>query len=147
VGAQAPQFSARTDKNAPFSLADRKGQWTVLYFYPKDDTPGCTKQACAFRDSIAVIRKLGAEVYGVSQDSVESHRKFIEKHALTFPLLADTDGKVSKAYGAEGTLGYSKRWTFIVDPQLKVRWVQTNVDPVMDAKQVADQIAKLQAAK
>jgi peroxiredoxin Q/BCP len=145
AGQAAPLFQLKTDKGVLFKLAEHKGQWTVLYFYPKDDTPGCTKQACAFRDSIAAIRKLGAEVYGLSQDSVESHQKFIAKHGLTFPLLADVDGSAAKGYGADGMLGYSKRWTFIVGPDLKVRWVQKNVDPALNAKEVAQEISKLQA--
>ncbi len=147
VGHPAPPIQLKTDKGADFRLADRKGSWTVLYFYPKDDTPGCTKQACAFRDSIEVIRKLGGDVFGLSQDSVESHRKFIEKHHLTFTLLADDKGAVAKAYGTDGMMGYSKRWTFIVDPDLKVRWVQKNVDPAINAKEVADEIKRLKATR
>ncbi len=131
----------------PFKLADRKGTWTVLYFYPKDNTPGCTKQACAFRDSIKLIREKGAEVFGISKDSVESHRKFKEKHKLNFPLLADPDGDVVAAYGAGGFLGMAKRWTFIVGPDLTVRWVQTDVDPVSNAKVVAEELGKLQSGK
>jgi thioredoxin-dependent peroxiredoxin len=143
LGAQAPLFSAKNHAGAPFSLADRKGNWTVLYFYPKDDTPGCTKQACAFRDSIDVIRKRGAEVFGISRDSVENHRKFIEKHKLTFPLLSDAEGSISKAYGADGMFGFSKRWTFIVDPELRIRWIQRDVDPAMNASEVASELDRL----
>ena len=144
TGKPAPLFELKTTTGERFSLEQQKGKWTVLYFYPKDDTPGCTKQACAFRDSIDVIRKKGAEVYGVSKDTVESHRKFAEKYHLTFPLLADEDGKVIQAYGASGMLGFSKRWTFIVGPDLTIRWVQTDVDPAMNAKEVADQLERLQ---
>ena len=142
-GQPAPAIQLKTDRGADFRLADRKGQWTVLYFYPKDDTPGCTKQACAFRDSIEVIRKLGGDVFGLSQDSVESHRRFIEKHHLTFTLLADDKGTAARAYGADGLMGFSKRWTFLVDPELKVRWVQKNVDPAVNAREVADVIRRL----
>ena len=144
VGSAAPTFQLRSTEGSDFSLDARKGKWTVLYFYPKDDTPGCTRQACAFRDSIQVIRKQGAEVYGISQDSVESHKQFISKHQLNFPLLADVKGEVSKRYGADGTFGFSKRWTFIVDPELKIRWVQKNVDPALNAKEVAAQLTSLQ---
>ena len=146
-GQPAPAIHLKTDKGADFRLADRKGTWTVLYFYPKDDTPGCTKQACAFRDSIDVIRKLGGDVFGLSQDSVASHRKFIEKHHLPFTLLADDQGAAAKAYGADGMMGFSKRWTFLVDPELRVRWVQKNVDPSLNAKEVADEIRRLKAAR
>lgn len=144
VGAAAPLFQATTTTGAAFSLDSRKGQWTVLYFYPKDGTPGCTKQACAFRDAIEVIHKQGAEVYGISQDSVDSHKQFTEKQKLNFPLLADPGGKVARLYGAEGLLGFSKRWTFIVDPALKVRWVKKDVDPAVNARDVAAQIASMQ---
>lgn len=146
-GSPAPAFQLRTTEGADFTLDSRKGKWTVLYFYPKDDTPGCTRQACAFRDSIQVIRKQGAEVYGISQDTVESHKQFTSKHQLNFPLLADVGGQVAKRYGADGFAGFSKRWTFIIDPQLKVRWVQKNVDPALNAKEVAEQLSGLQALK
>ena len=143
IGQTAPYFETRTTQNTPFTLNERKGKWTVLYFYPKDDTPGCTKQACAFRDSIEVIRKESAEVYGVSKDTVESHQAFTKKFNLNFPLLADPEGKIIEMYGAKGLMGFAKRWTFIIDPELKVRWIQTNVDPVTNAKEVAEEIRKL----
>lgn len=147
VGSKAPTFTTETDKGTAFDLTkDRKGKWTVLYFYPKDDTPGCTKQACAFRDSIDIIRKKEAEVYGVSQDDKASHEKFVKKYKLNFPLLADPEGKISKAYGVSGMLGFNKRWTFIVDPTLTVRWVQKNVDPALNATEVAKELGKLQDA-
>jgi thioredoxin-dependent peroxiredoxin len=144
VGNPAAPFSLKTDKGALFSLSDRKGKWTVLYFYPKDETPGCTKQACAFRDSIAVIRAQGAEVYGISKDDVESHQHFIAKHQLNFSLLADPDGKVIEAYGAKGMFGFAKRWTFIIGPDLTLRWKQTDVDPAMNAKEVTNVLRELQ---
>jgi peroxiredoxin Q/BCP len=143
-GSAAPPFELKTDKGADFKLADRRGRWTVLYFYPKDDTPGCTKQACAFRDSINLIRAKSAEVFGISKDTVESHKKFVANHKLNFTILADPDGKVIDAYGAKGFLGMAKRWTFIVDPDLKVAWIQTDVDPAMDAKVVTEELTKLQ---
>ena len=143
-GDPAPAFELPTDGGGTISSAGLEGQPYVIYFYPKDDTPGCTRQACAFRDSIQVIRKQGAEVYGISQDSVESHKQFISKHQLNFPLLADVKGEVSKRYEADGTFGFSKRWTFIVDPELKIRWVQKNVDPALNAKEVAAQLTSLQ---
>lgn len=143
LGEAAPLFETKTTTGAPFRLSDRKGQWTVLYFYPKDDTPGCTKQACAFRDSIDIIRKESAEVYGISKDTVESHKDFSDKFKLNFPLLADPEGKIIEMYGVKGMMGFAKRWTFIVDPELKIRWVQTNVDPAMNATEVATEIQKL----
>jgi thioredoxin-dependent peroxiredoxin len=146
VGSPAPTFQTQTDKGEPFSLEHRQGKWSVLYFYPKDDTPGCTKQACAFRDSIEMIRNEGAEVFGISKDSVESHKKFVDKFKLNFPLLADPDGKIIKSYGVSGTLGFAKRWTFIVDPQLKVRAIQEDVNPTTNAADVANTLKELKKA-
>ncbi|MCS6913831.1 MAG: peroxiredoxin [Myxococcales bacterium] len=147
VGQVAPDIQLFDANDRPFSLASRRGQWTVLYFYPRDDTPGCTRQACAFRDRIEAIRKLGAEVYGVSQDSTESHRRFMAKHRLNFPLLSDPGGKVARAYGADGPLGFSRRWTFLIGPDLKIRWVQTNVDPALNAQEVAEVLQRLQETR
>ncbi|HAH05902.1 MAG TPA: peroxiredoxin [Elusimicrobia bacterium] len=146
AGDPAPPFTAKTDQGKPFDLKERAGKWTVLYFYPKSGTPGCTKQACAFRDALEPIGKLGAEVFGISKDSVKNQKKFVEKHKLTFTLLADPDGKILSAYGAKGMLGWAKRWTFILGPDLKVRWVEKDVDPALDAEKVAEALRKLQAS-
>lgn len=140
----APLFKVKNHTGAEFDLATRKGKWTVLYFYPKAGTPGCTKQACAFRDSIQKIRDLGAEVYGISTDTVEDQAKFHKQHRLTFDLLADADAKVTELYGAKMPLvKISKRWTFIIDPQLKIRNVLKDVDPAMDSERVVAEITKL----
>ncbi|QDK36912.1 peroxiredoxin [Bdellovibrio sp. NC01] len=147
VGDPAPLFSAKTQENKDFNLADRKGQWTVLYFYPKAGTPGCTKQACAFRDSIQKIREQGADVFGISADSVEAQAGFHKEHHLNFTLLADPEDKVVNLYGSKmPLLKMSKRWTFILDPELKIRGIQKDVDPVMDAERVAKEIATLKAS-
>jgi thioredoxin-dependent peroxiredoxin len=98
VGQKAPDFSVKDDCGQTVKLSDLKGKKIVLYFYPKDDTPGCTAEACNFRDGIAAIKKLGAVVLGVSSDSVESHQKFKKKFDLNFPLLADTDREIIEAY-------------------------------------------------
>lgn len=144
VGDPAPRFSARTHEGEGFELASRAGQWTVLFFYPKADTPGCTKQACAFRDSIKLIRAEGAEVYGISTDSVASQAAFHAKHRLAFPLLADPAGEVTKAYGAKRpAVKMSRRWTFIVDPALVIRQIERDVDPALDAQRVAGEIVRL----
>jgi peroxiredoxin Q/BCP len=127
VGQKAPDFTVLNDKGGKVKLSDFKGKKVVLYFYPKDDTPGCTKEACAFRDGIAEIRRRGAEVIGVSIDSVESHQKFKNKFDLNFPLLADTDKKIVDAYGTwkEKSM-YGKKYmgtertTFIIDEQGKI---------------------------
>lgn len=144
VGDTAPAFSTQTFEGKSFQLADRKGQWTVLYFYPKAETPGCTKQACAFRDSIKAIRNEGAEIYGISADSVEQQAAFHKNHNLNFTLLADPDSKVIELYGSKmPMLKMSKRWTYILDPDLKIRDLDKDVDPAKDAERVAKQIHDL----
>ncbi len=144
VGAEAPGFSLKNQNDKFFDLSSRKGHWTVLYFYPKSDTPGCTKQACAFRDSISKIRKQGAEVFGVSVNTVEDQAAFRKKHRLNFDLLADVDGKITQLYGAKmADRNMSKRWTLILDPELKVRAIDKDVDPVKDADKVSEQLKKL----
>ena len=102
IGQPAPAFSLKDQDGKAVALADFKGKYVVLYFYPKDDTPGCTKESCGFRDSWKEIRKLGAVVLGVSADGAESHKAFIAKYTLNFPLLSDADRKVMTAYGAYG---------------------------------------------
>lgn len=144
-GDNAPLFEAKLHDGTDFSLSSRKGKgWTVLYFYPKADTPGCTKQACAFRDAIDNIQKLNANVYGISSDSVESQRKFHEKYKLKFSLMADPDASIINLYGAKmPVMKMAKRWTFVIDKELKIRWVERDVDPALDAQKVADAIKKL----
>ena len=127
VGQKAPDFTVMDDKGEKVKLADLKGKKVVLYFYPKDDTPGCTKEACAFRDGIDRIKKSGAVVLGVSADSVESHKKFKNKFDLNFPLLADTEKKIIEAYGVwkEKSM-YGKKYmgiertTFVIDENGKI---------------------------
>ncbi len=128
-------------------MSERKGHWTVLYFYPKADTPGCTKQACAFRDSIEKIRSEGAEIFGVSTDTVEAQAAFHKKHNLNFTLLADSDSKVTETFGSRmPILKMSKRWTYVIDPELKIRALEKDVDPAKDAERVAKQIQELKGA-
>jgi len=122
-GDVAPEFSAATSGGGKVSLADFKGRNVVLYFYPKDDTPGCTKEACAFRDRFAEFRKKGAVVLGVSIDPVKSHNKFVEKFKLPFTLLADEDKKIVAAYGVWGEKSFmgrkylgTHRVTFLIGP-------------------------------
>jgi peroxiredoxin Q/BCP len=144
VGDSAPVFQLKTEANSNFDLSSRKGTWTVLYFYPKADTPGCTKQACAFRDNIKKIRDQGAEVFGVSIDSVEDQAAFHKKHSLNFTLLADAEAKVAELYGSKKTLlNMSNRWTFIIDPKLKIQAIDKDVDPAFDSEKVAKKITEL----
>jgi len=142
-GDVAPEFMAATSGGGKVSLADFKGKNVVLYFYPKDDTPGCTKEACAFRDYFAGFRKKGAVVFGVSTDPVKSHDKFVEKFKLPFPLLADEDKKIVSAYGVWGEKSFmgrkyqgTHRVTFLIGPDGRIRKIWPKVKPVEHAEEV-----------
>lgn len=136
-GMKAPAFQAESTDGKTHSLGDFKGNIVVLYFYPKDDTPGCTKEACSFRDSEADLKKLGVVVLGVSKDSVESHGKFTAKYGLNFPLLSDPEGKIVEAYGVwkekdmygKKVMGV-ERSTFLIDRGGVIRriWRGVKVD-------------------
>jgi len=149
-GHKAPNFTLPSSAGKDVSLADLKGKPVVLYFYPKDDTPGCTREACAFRDAQAKIRKTGAVVLGVSPDSVASHEKFRTKYGLNFPLLADTDKSVAKKYGAFGEkVMYGKkvvgmiRSTFVIDDEGVVRRVFPRVRVDGHDEQVLEALSQL----
>jgi thioredoxin-dependent peroxiredoxin len=114
VGTKAPTFTTQDTSGKTVSLESYAGKNVVLYFYPKDDTPGCTKEACSFRDNYSDYQNKDITVFGVSMDDVASHQKFTEKFNLPFPLLADTSGAIAKAYGVDGG-GYAKRVTFVID--------------------------------
>ncbi|MGE0764249.1 MAG: peroxiredoxin [Bdellovibrionales bacterium] len=147
INDEAPAFTTQTHEGQPFDLKSRKGQWTVLYFYPKADTPGCTKQACTFRDHIEKIRVQGADVFGVSSDSVEAQAAFHKKNHLNFTLLADPKGDIVNLYGTKMPIvKISKRWTFVLDPDLKIRQILKDVDPVKDSVRIADLISSLKKA-
>ena len=127
-GSQAPAFSLQSNEDKQVSLKDLNGKIVVLFFYPKDDTPGCTKEACAFRDNNDTLQKQGAVVLGVSKDNVASHKKFVEKYHLNFPLLADTTKEVCEAYGVmQEKSMYGKRYmgivrsTFLIDESGLIR--------------------------
>ena len=146
VGDPAPPFTGTTTAGGSVSLADYAGRKLVLYFYPKDDTPGCTKQACSLRDHNTEIRAKGAEILGVSTQDQASHQRFTEKYRLNFPLLADTDKAVSTAYGAVGggglmglalnVLGVANRITFIIDEQGKIARIIDSPDCANHAEEV-----------
>lgn len=148
VSETAPLFTAKTHDGKNFDLSARKGQWTILYFYPKADTPGCTKQACSFRDSIKKVRELNADVFGISGDSVADIAKFHEKYHLNFTLLADPELDVIGKYGVrmEGR-SLAKRWTFLIGPDLKIRHIDQDVDPVQDVERMSAKIKELTAKK
>jgi thioredoxin-dependent peroxiredoxin len=147
VGKPAPLFAAKNQDGVAFDLKSRLGQgYTVLFFYPKAGTPGCTKQACAFRDSIKVIRDKGAMVYGISADDVAAQKKFHDEHKMTFDLLSDADAKIIKSYQVKmPMLSMAKRQTFILDDKLIVRKHFEDVDPSLDAKNVAKAIDDLKS--
>lgn len=136
-GKKAPAFTLTSDSGEKVKLTDLAGTPVVLYFYPKDDTPGCTKEACNFRDRISEIEALGAKVFGVSPDDAASHQKFRDKYTLNFPLLIDTDHKVAEKYGAwreknmygKKSMGI-QRSTFLIGPDGKVVkvWKKVSVD-------------------
>jgi peroxiredoxin Q/BCP len=123
AGEAAPAISLMDQTGKTVNLSDYKGKWVVVYFYPKDQTPGCTTQACEFRDNIFAFRNAGAQVLGVSVDDVESHKKFAEEHGLPFPLLADSTKATAKRYGVlkkMGPMEIAARETFLVDPTGKI---------------------------
>lgn len=126
VGTTAPSFTVKDTNGNTVSLSDFAGKTVVLYFYPKDDTPGCTKEACSFRDSYAEYQGKDVAVLGVSMDDEASHQQFTSKFSLPFPLLADTDGSITKAYDVDGG-GYAKRVTYVIDGSGKISHVYTTV--------------------
>lgn len=136
---KAPTFALPDQEGTIHSLEQYKGKWVVLYFYPKDDTPGCTKEACNFRDSTEDFKKLGVVILGVSKDSVASHKKFAEKYHLNFPILSDESKKTIVAYNALGVLGV-KRTTALIDPEGNIKKVYENVNPLIHASQVMSDI-------
>ena len=147
VGDKAPNFSLQDQNNITHTLSDYEGQWVVLYFYPKDDTPGCTTQACDFRDAVKRIIASKAVVFGLSLDSVASHKLFAEKYNLPFSLLADETGEVSELYDSlRKLLGYAKRNTFIVDPKGNIAKIYLSVDPKTHSEMVLSDLSNLQKA-
>ncbi|WGT67556.1 peroxiredoxin [cyanobacterium endosymbiont of Epithemia clementina EcSB] len=126
VGTIAPDFTTIDDEDKTISLSDFKGKIVVMYFYPKDDTPGCTKEAQGFRDNYDQYQGKGIVVFGVSMDDQASHKKFKEKYGLPFRLLVDSDGEISKAYDVDGD-GYSKRVTYIINAEGKINHVDEKV--------------------
>ena len=146
-GDPAPGFELVDQYNKPHKLSDYQGKWIVLYFYPKDDTPGCTTEACHFRDDIIKIRKLNAEVLGISVDNTESHTKFAEKYGLPFPLLSDGDAQVAKSYDALFSLGpikVAKRHSFIINTEGKIAKVYRDVSPGNHSDEIIRDLEALQ---
>jgi peroxiredoxin Q/BCP len=149
---KATDFKLEDSNGVAHSLEDYKGKWLVLYFYPKDDTPGCTIEACSFRDNLDLLRKAGVEVLGVSKDSVKSHEKFTKKYGLNFPVLSDENKETIKAYGAWGTKKFMGkefegviRKTFIIDDTGEIRKTYDKVTPSGHADEILKDIQNLKA--
>lgn len=135
VGATAPGFTVKDTNGNTVSLSDYAGKTVVLYFYPKDDTPGCTKEACSFRDNYNVYQGKDIVVFGVSTDDEVSHQAFTNKFSLPFPLLADTNAAIAKAYDVDGG-GYAKRVTYVIDGEGKVAKVYTSINTETHAQDI-----------
>jgi len=141
VGAAAPEIVAEDPKGNEVRLSQLRGRYVVVYFYPKDGTPGCTTEACAFRDAWDRFSAANVGILGVSRDSKESHRAFMVKHKLPFSLASDEDGAIERAWGVPSTLGMSQRVSFLVGPDGKVRATWPDVDPAQHAAQVLAAVA------
>lgn len=145
----APPFTLKDSTGAQHSLADYHGKWVVLYFYPKDDTPGCTTEACSLRDARDTLAEMGAEIIGISKDDPSSHEKFKEKYSLNFTLLTDANAKVITAYGAWGKKMFGKegilRKTFLINPEGQVVKVYGRVTPLGHGDGVVADLKALQA--
>jgi len=147
VGSKAPNFNLSDQNSIQHQLSDYEGNWVILYFYPKDDTPGCTTQACDFRDAVKRIIASKSNVFGVSLDSVESHKRFADKNNLPFSLLSDESGEVSEAYDSLNnfmSFKSAKRNTFIIDPDGKVAKIYLSVKPSNHSQMVLNDLNQLQ---
>ncbi len=150
TGKPAPDFNLPDQNNQRHTLADYLGKWLVLYFYPKDDTPGCTTEACAFRDDLSRLTAMGAAVVGISVDDTGSHAAFAKKYHLPFALLADQTTETAAHYGALMNLGFIKfahRYTFLIDPQGKVSKRYLSVETSRHSKEIIDDLRALTAQK
>jgi peroxiredoxin Q/BCP len=135
-GQQFPAFRLKADDGKEVSLSDLKGKKSVIYFYPKDDTPGCTKEACSFRDNINSFKSLGVPVFGISVDNIESHKKFKSKYSIPFTLLSDSDKTVVTKLGIKSLLGIASRVTFIIDENGKILKIYPKVSPDKHAEEI-----------
>ncbi len=150
IGSAAPEFKLQDQNGKTHQLKDYRGKWVALYFYPKDQTPGCTTQACEFRDNIFAFREANAQIIGISVDDVESHKRFSEKHGLPFPILADPTKQTAKKYGSLKSyfgLELAKRDTFLIDPAGRIVKRYSDVEPQGHSQVVLKDIKELQAKK
>ena len=146
-GDAAPDFELIDQDGQLHSIEDYRGKWVALYFYPKDATPGCTTEACEFRDNIFAFKNLDCQILGVSLDDAESHKEFSEKHGLPFPLLADTEGTTADAYGVKKKflgIAYAKRQTFLIDPEGNIARHYVDVDPDTHSQELLADLEALQ---
>ena len=146
VGSLAPAFALPDQSGRQVTLEGLRGKWLVLYFYPKDDTPGCTEEACTFRDDLAQLSALGAQIVGISVDDTASHAEFAKKYHLPFALLADRDGAVARRYGAFSdwkVVRYAKRYTFLIDPQGKIAKTYLKVDTSRHSAEIIADLKQL----
>lgn len=151
IGDVAPDFSLKDQDEHTHTLSNEKGKWVLIYFYPKDNTPGCTKQACAIRDEFPAFKKLGCTVFGISVDSEKSHKKFEEKFNLPFTLLADTEKKVVEAYGVWAPKKFmgreylgTVRTSFLINPEGTIAKIYEKVKPELHADEVLADLKALQ---
>jgi peroxiredoxin Q/BCP len=149
LGEQAPDFRLQDQNGEWHSLTDYTGTWVAVYFYPKDDTPGCTKEACAFRDNIFAFEDIGAVILGISLDDVESHAAFAEKYSLPFPILSDADAAIAKEYGVYkemGTFKFAERQSFLINPDGQVAKHYAKVNAEKHSEEVLADLKLLMAA-
>ena len=151
LNSKALNFSAQDQFGKTQTLSEQKGKWIVLYFYPKDDTPGCTKEACNFRDSNQAIINMGVVIWGVSKDTVTSHKKFADKYHLNFPLLADPEKQIIEKYQAWGTKKFmgkefsgTLRITYLIDPKGMIKKVYEKVNPLFHAGEIINEMKRLE---
>ena len=148
INDRAPNFNLPDANNKIHQLSDYSSKWLVLYFYPKDDTPGCTAEACHFRDDMTQLTKLGASVVGISVDDDRAHSEFAKKYNLPFPLLSDKNGAVAASYGALTNLlvaKFAKRYTFLINPAGNIAKVYLDVNTSAHSQQIIDDLKRLQA--
>ena len=149
-GDTAPSFELPDQHGKLHRLSDYRGQWLVVYFYPRDDTPGCTTEACEFRDDVAILKRMDVALLGVSTDHAKSHQKFAGKYHLPFALLSDARGEVARRYGSlmsMGPLKFAKRHTFIIDPDGRIARIYRKVRPREHTDRVIADLEQLRAAQ
>lgn len=144
IGKPAPDFSLKDQNEVNHTLSNFRGQWVLVYFYPKDDTPGCTAEACTFRDRYEDFRNSSIKVFGISMDDVKSHKKFTEKYNLPFSLLADTTGEVTKLYGVKQPVVHmARRQSFLIDPEGNVKKIYEKVTPSDHPEEILNDLKTL----